>query len=227
MDAVKLHSWDATPREAVAIQRRLRGRVRAEGKVPKPRLVAGADISWSKNPEMGYAGVVVFTFPRLEEVERASARGPGAFPYVPGLLSFREGPLLLEAFGKLRARPDVIFFDGHGVAHPRRLGMASHLGLFLDSPTVGCAKSRLCGSHRDPGPNRGNRAALRDKGEVLGTVLRTRSRVRPIFVSVGHRLDLAEAVRLTLRCSDGYRIPKPTRLADRFVGRLRREDSAR
>lgn len=217
-----LHSWNVTPTEAIAIQKRLRARVRPVGKLRKPRLVAGADISWAKEGGEGWAGVVVFDFPSLEEVERVWVSGRAPFPYVPGLLSFREGPLLLEAFAKLEATPDVVFFDGQGLAHPRRFGIASHLGLWLERPTIGCAKSRLCGTHREPGPRRGARTTLRDKGETIGLVLRTRSSVRPMFVSAGHLLDLEEAARLTLRCSDGYRMPKPTRWADRFVGRLRR-----
>jgi deoxyribonuclease V len=128
----------------------------------------------------------------------------------------------LRAFAKLRSDPDVIFFDGQGFAHPRRLGIASHMGILLDKPAIGCAKSLLVGAHREPGPRRGNRAALRDRGEAIGAVLRTRDHVRPVYVSVGHRVSLDEAIRLTLRCSDGYRIPKPTRLADQYVGMLRR-----
>ena len=216
------HPWDLTPREAIRVQKRLSERVRIEGKLRRPTLVAGADISWDKETGIGYAGVLVFTFPGLEEVERRRAIGPAPFPYVPGLLSFREGPLLLEAFAQLESDPNLLFFDGQGYAHPRRLGIASHLGLLLGKPSIGCAKSRLCGAHREPGLKRGNRAALKEGGETIGTVLRTRDNVRPIYVSPGHELDFAEAVRLTLRCCDGYRIPKPTRMADRFVGQLRR-----
>jgi deoxyribonuclease V len=216
-----LHPWDVSPREAIRIQNRLRESVIADGMLAGIRTVAGADISWGDGGRAGYAGVIVFTFPRLEEIERVWVGGRATFPYVPGLLSFREGPLLIRAFEKLETEPDAILFDGHGLAHPRRMGIASHMGLILDRPTIGCAKSLLTGEHREPGEKRGNRAALRDDGETIGAVLRTRTGVRPIFVSVGHRVSLDEAIRLALRCGDGFRVPKPTRLADHFVGRLR------
>jgi len=216
-----LHAWNVSPREAIAIQDRLRGQVRVQGRLAEVRYIAGADVSWERAGGMGFAGVIVFEFPSLREVERVSCRGEATFPYVPGLLSFREGPLLLEAFKRLETEPDLVFFDGQGIAHPRRFGIASHMGVLLAKPAIGCAKSRLVGAHRDPGPRRGSRAALRDKGEVIGAVLRTRDEVRPVYVSVGHGLSLQEAVRLTLRCSDGCRIPRPTRLADNFVGEER------
>lgn len=216
------HSWNVTPTEAVAIQRTLRGRIVTAGRIPTPRLVAGADISWDAPSGVGYAGIVVLRWPDLAEVERVGVRGRATFPYVPGLLSFREGPLLLEAFARLASDPDVLFFDGQGFAHPRRMGIACHLGLILDRPAIGCAKSLLCGEHREPGLRRGCRTALRHQGERVGLALRTRTAVKPIYVSVGHRVGLEEAARLTLRCCDGYRIPRPTRLADHYVGAMRR-----
>jgi len=170
----------------------------------------------------GYAGIIVFRYPELDEVERVWAAAEAGFPYVPGLLSFRECPLLLTAFERLTISPDVILVDGHGLAHPRRIGIASHLGLLLDKPTIGCAKSRLVGAYREPALRRGSRTQLRDGGETVGMVVRTRDAVKPIFVSVGHLMDLKSAVALCLRCSDGFRIPKPTRLAHQFVGELRR-----
>lgn len=220
--APPLHPWNVTPTEAVAIQRHLRARIVTEGRVPAPRLVAGADISWDAPSGMGYAGIVVLRWPDLVEVERVGVRGRTTFPYVPGLLTFREGPLLLEAFARLASDPDVLFFDGQGLAHPRRMGLACHLGLLLARPAIGCAKSLLCGEHREPGLRRGCRTALRHQGERVGFALRTRTAVRPIYVSVGHLVSLEEAARLTLRCCDGTRIPRPTRLADRFVGAMRR-----
>ncbi|MBN1866469.1 deoxyribonuclease V [Candidatus Sumerlaeota bacterium] len=223
MNCRSLHPWNVTPREAILIQNRLRSQVIDRGVPKRIRTVAGADISWGEQGRMGFAGVIVFGFPDLEEIERVSVRGPATFPYVPGLLSFREGPLLVQAFERLATEPDVILFDGQGLAHPRRMGIASHMGLILDRPAIGCAKSRLTGEHREPGSKRGNRAALRDKEETIGAVLRTRTDVKPIFVSVGHRVSLDEAIRLALRCGDGFRVPKPTRLADHFVGRLRAE----
>jgi deoxyribonuclease V len=223
MEARLDHRWDLTPTEAVELQRELADRVETVDRLAgPPRLVAGADISLDARAGLGFAGVVVFELPRLAEVERVSAVGALSFPYVPGLLSFREGPLLLAAFARLRSLPDVLMFDGQGIAHPRRLGLAAHLGLLLDAPSVGVAKSRLCGAHREPGRRKGSRAALRDSGETIGAVLRTRDGVKPVFVSAGHRVSLDTAVRLTLACTDGYRIPKPTRIADRFVGELRR-----
>ena len=217
--------WDLPPKEAAALQRELAARVEREDRLPKRlRLVAGADIALDARAGVGFAGVVVFELPGLDEVERVSVSGPLEYPYVPGLLSFREGPLLLEAFGRLSCRPDLLTFDGQGIAHPRRLGLAAHLGLVLDAPSIGVAKSRLCGTHREPGRRKGSRAALRDGAETIGAVLRTRDGVNPVFVSTGHRVSLETAVRLTLACCDGYRIPKPTRLADRFVGELKRAD---
>ena len=216
------HPWNVTPTEAVAIQRRLRTFVVTEGRVPAPKLVAGADVSWDDSSGLGYAGVVVLRWPGLAEVERVGVRGRATFPYVPGLLTFREGPLLLAAFARLASDPDLVFFDGQGFAHPRRMGIACHLGLLLDRPAIGCAKSLLCGEHREPGLRRGCRTALRHQGERVGVALRTRDGVRPIYVSVGPRVGLEEAARLALRCCDGTRIPRPTRLADRFVGAMRR-----
>ncbi|MBI4052027.1 MAG: endonuclease V [Elusimicrobia bacterium] len=219
----ELHSWDVTPRQAIRIQERLRKQVLTGGRLPKVRYVAGADISWKGG--VGYAGVIVFRFPDLEEIERVWAVGKPSFPYVPGLLSFREGPLLLKVFRKLRTEPDIIFFDGQGMAHPRRIGIASHMGLLLNKPTIGCAKSRLIGEYREPNGKTGGRALLRDQGETIGVVLRTKRRVSPIFVSIGHKISLRDAAHLTLKCSDGFRIPKPTRLADQYVDQLAFSDA--
>jgi deoxyribonuclease V len=150
------------------------------------------------------------------------ARRKLRFPYVPGLLSFREGPVLLAAFARLRVSPNVILIDGHGVAHPRRFGIACHLGLLLDCPTIGCAKSILVGEAVEPGAQAGSVAPLVDKGETVGMALRTRGQVRPIYVTIGHRVSLGSAVRIVAQCVDGFRIPKPTREADHWVGELRR-----
>jgi deoxyribonuclease V len=158
----------------------------------------------------------------FEVIERAGLEAPARFPYVPGLLSFREAPALLEAFDRLRARPDVVLCDGQGIAHPRRLGIASHLGLCLDLPTVGCAKSLLCGKYEEPGLNRGDRSPLVDRGEVIGAVLRTRARVAPLFVSPGHRCDLESAVGLVLATTGKLRLPIPTRMAHEYVNEVRR-----
>ncbi len=172
------------------------------------------------------AGVVVYRYPSMEELERVWARRPLSFPYIPGLLSFREMPAILAAFERVRHEPDLIFYDGHGYAHPRRFGIACHLGVTLDRPTIGCAKSRLVGQHGEPRAERGSWTPLEDKGERIGAVLRTRTNVKPIYVSQGHRVSLARAIELTLAVSDGYRIPRPTRDADHFVGTVKRGEKS-
>ena len=181
--------------------------------------MAGADIALRDTT--GYAAVILYSFPDLIEVERVWSAGELQFPYVPGLLAFREMPLLLAAFRKLQRRPDLVLADAHGWAHPRRAGMACHLGLVLDIPVIGCAKSVLIGEYEMPPLVRGSTAALRDGKEKIGVVVRTRTGVRPVFVSCGHRVSLRTAVRLVLACSDGYRIPKPLREADHWVKQLR------
>jgi len=212
-----MHEWDVSVEEAVAIQRRLRGLVRTDAEVALDgvRIVAGVDASYK---DVARAAVVALSFPALEVLETAVAVRDIPFPYVPGLLSFREAPAVLDALAKLRARPDVLIFDGQGLAHPRRLGLASHLGVYLDLPSVGCAKSRLVGRYEEPGPDMGDRAPLVDRGEVVGVALRTKARTNPLFVSVGHKIDLETAVALVLACLRGYRLPEPTRLADRLAG---------
>jgi deoxyribonuclease V len=218
-----LHDWtDLTPKQAIALQHTLTGRVRQEPPLGDFDLIAGADCSCTRFSPMLYGAVVLWRRSTGQIVETAEVVGKSHFPYVPGLLTFRELPILLEAFAKLRHVPDLVVMDGQGRAHPRRLGIASHLGLFLDVPTIGCAKSRLCGTHREPGPRRGARTRLLDKGEVIGTILRSKERANPLYVSVGHRIDLAGAVRAVLACGRGYRLPEPTRLAHEHVGALRR-----
>jgi len=178
--------------------------------------VAGADVSVRGGRLR--AAAVVLAFPRLEVLETSVAERPLVFPYVPGLLSIREIPVLLDAFDGLSVRPDVVLADGHGIAHPRRIGLASHLGLELDLPTIGCAKSLYVGEHREPSPRRRARTRLVHRGERVGTCLRTRDGVRPIYVSIGHRVDLPRAERIVLRCARRYRLPLPTHLADRLAG---------
>ena len=219
-----LSRFDLTPAEARLLQSKIPPLVVRNNRFGKIRSVAGADIALEQST--GFAAVIVHSFPELEELERASSVGPLKFPYIPGLLAFRELPLLLEAFAKLQRKPDLILADGHGWAHPRRAGMACHLGLVLDTPTIGCAKSLLVGEFVMPGPARGSTAALLDNREQIGTVLRTRDGVRPVFVSCGHRVSLASAVRLTLRCCDGYRIPQPQREADRWVKQLKQSQKS-
>ena len=185
-------------------------------------MVAGLDAAYSRDGTRCIAGAIVWDVERCRVVEQRVASRPLTFPYVPGLLSFREAPSLLAALRKLRANPDALMCDGHGLAHPRRFGIACHLGVLVDLPSVGCAKSRLVGSHRLPAERRGARAALTDRGQKVGVVLRTRRGVKPVFVSVGHRIDAESAVALVLRCGGGYRLPEPTRLADRLVAEAKR-----
>lgn len=222
-----LESWDVTPQEAVRIQEELRSKVIPHGRVPHPRLIAGADAAFDLRTMRIFAAVVVLTFPALEPVETVVHQESLSFPYIPGLLSFREAPALLHTFEKVRHDPDVIFIDGHGLSHPRAAGIACHIGVCLDKPTIGCAKSLLVGTHRTPGLSRGSTMPIYDAdGRVIGAVVRTRDRVRPIFVSVGHRIGLAQAIRLTLACGKGYRIPEPTRQADMLAERAKREAPA-
>lgn len=207
------HRWDVSPREAVAIQRGLAAEVRQEP-LPSPiETIAGIDVSI--RGDLAQAAVVVLRFPTLEVVDRAVWRRPAPFPYIPGLLSFREMPVILPALERLTVYPDVLVTDSQGRAHPRRFGLACHLGVLLDRPAFGIAKSLFVGTFEALAPEKGSRAALVDKktGEVLGTVLRTRANVKPVYVSVGHRITLEEAVALALACAPRYKIPEPTRQA--------------
>jgi len=214
-----LHPWDVTPREAARIQDALRPRLVAEWRPRGPiRRVAGVDVAFPGG-DTARAAVVVLDARTLETLEEVVAELPLAFPYVPGLLTFREGPAVLAAWRELRTEPDLLLFDGAGVAHPRGMGIAAHLGLWLDRPAIGVAKSRLCGVAAEPGPERGARTPIRDTADrrrVLGTLLRTRDRVKPLWVSPGHRVDRRRAVEWVLRSGGGYRLPEPTRRADRL-----------
>jgi len=213
-DPNAVHRWDITPKEAVALQRQLAGGVRDEPLSAEVRTVAGLDVSIRRG--MARAAVVVMSLDPLAVIETATWEGPPSFPYVPGLLSFREMPAVIPALAKLGTRPDVMMLDAQGLAHPRRFGLACHLGVYFDVPAMGVAKTRLVGEHEEPGPEQGAFTDLIHEGEVIGRVLRTRDRVKPVFVSVGHRLTLDEAVALTLRTLTRYRLPEPTRLAHRL-----------
>lgn len=217
------HAWSVSPARAIAIQRRLAPRVKIERPRGALRYLAGVDSAFSTEGSRCIAGVVLWDREAGRAVEEHTATRPLRFPYVPGLLSFREAPAILAALRKLRRRPDALVCDGHGLAHPRRFGIACHLGVLTQIPSLGCAKSRLVGTHREPGLRRGARTRLFDGDEVLGSVLRTRGGVRPVYVSVGHAFDLASAERLVLDCAVGYRLPEPTRLADRLVARSKRD----
>ncbi|MFA5867042.1 MAG: deoxyribonuclease V [Actinomycetota bacterium] len=226
MKVCSLHQWDVKPKEAIILQRELAASVKAWPPLPldEVRLVAGADISMEKHGSTVFAAVVVLSWPGLELVEEATHVAEVAFPYVPGLLAFREIPPLLECFKTLRRVPSAVLVDGHGLAHPRGIGIASHLGLWLNIPTIGCAKTLLTGAYEEPGRRRGSVTALVDKeGHEIGQVVRTKDKVKPVFVSVGHLIDLDSAVELTLACSPRYRLPEPTRQAHILANKLRSE----
>jgi deoxyribonuclease V len=209
------------------LQLELRARLKRTRDFGPIRSIAGADIAVEGKGERtrGFAGVIVYSFPELKELERQSAVLPLRFPYVPGLLAFREGPVLLEAFAQLRAEPELLLFDAHGYSHPRRFGLASHLSVILDTPGIGVAKSVLVGQSEEPPDRVGAWTPLVDGGETIGAVLRTRVGVQPVYVSVGHRVDLESAVEVALACGDGKRVPKPTREADHFVEQLKRGEA--
>jgi deoxyribonuclease V len=211
-----MHPWDVSAEEAIAIQRRLRAHLSLRNTVSLDTLktIAGVDASYKDN---GLAVVIVFSFPDLHMLDQAIVSRPSTFPYIPGLLSFREAPLVVDAMRKLTIQPELLMADGQGYAHPRRLGLASHLGVYLDLPSIGCAKSRLIGRYTEPGPNIGDRSPLTDRGETIGTVLRSKPRTNPLFISAGHKIDLDTAVAVVLACLRGYRLPEPTRLADKLT----------
>ena len=228
MKVEKLHDWQVSIPQAKDIQMRLASLVSRSTEVSAaPRFIAGVDISVNKERGTATGAVVVLSYPELELVETEIVKGKLDFPYVPGLLSFRESPLILAACEKLTLAPDLILVDGQGMAHPRRMGLACHLGLFLNTPTIGCAKSRLCGSHEEPGAEMGSYAEVEEGGEVIGAALRTRTGVKPVYVSTGHRVDLQTAIRRVLECCRGYRLPEPTRLAHLAAGgNLKQKPSA-
>ena len=242
MQYKKIHEWDLSPTEAVELQKNLRGEVRVEPLAERPQTIAGCDISFNKFSDTVYAGIVVLKLPGLEIVDQATAITTVAFPYIPGLLSFRETPALLEAWQKLKTAPDVVMLDGQGVAHPRRFGIACHFGLLTGLPSLGCAKTVLVGKYDEPAEQAGNYSLMTHKGETVGAAVRTKDRVAPVYISVGHLIDLPGAIRLALSCVKGYeasdaggglfdtkppskskyRIPEPTRQAHLLVNALRR-----
>lgn len=212
-----IHAWNVTAKTAVQLQHELAGLVRTRGTIRRLRLVAGTDLAFSFDQKSCIAGAVVWDVVEGAVVEQHIVRRPVRFPYIPGLLSFREAPAILAVLRKIKTNPDVFLFDGQGLAHPRRFGLACHVGILIDRPSIGCAKSRLTGDETEPGARRGSVSALDDDGECVGMVLRTRDRVKPIYVSVGHRVSLPTAVDVTMACCVGYRLPEPTRLADQLV----------
>ncbi len=211
-----LHPWDVSPAEAIRLQEALRRQVVVENYLGEVVTVAGVDVS--VQGEVARAAVVMLRFPELTMLEVAKAETRVPFPYVPGLLAFREAPAILAACERLQAEPDLFIFDGQGLAHPRRMGIATHVGLFLDRPTIGCAKSRLCGVHPQLPDRAGAWVPLTDGDEVIGAAVRTRAGVKPVYVSPGQRIDLPTALRYVLACCRGYRLPEPCRLAHMVAG---------
>lgn len=214
MEIRELHRWDVTPKEAVDIQERLRKKVSTVGSFTKIRLIAGADVSYARKENSVHAAVGVFSFPDLRLIEQRTATVKTSFPYIPGLLTFREGPALIECFKKIKNVPDAVIFDGQGICHPRRMGIASHMGVLLDIPSIGCAKSHLYGEFRIPVGTKGSYTDIQDvDGTTIGACLRTRTDVKPVFVSTGHDVSLNTAINTILRCTTRYRIPEPSRFA--------------
>jgi deoxyribonuclease V len=227
MEHRSLHGWDVTPQQAVEIQQRLRSRLIADGDDGRRsfRTVAAMDVSYDRRSPWLFAAIVVMRLPEFAVLETASVRTRAQFPYVPGLLSFREAPAGLQVWEQLQTRPDCLICDGHGYAHPRRFGLACHFGVLVDLPTIGFAKRVLVGEFAPPRRERGSMTELIDGGEVIGAALRTREGAAPVFVSVGHRISLARAAATILACSARYRIPEPSRRAHALVNRLREANS--
>lgn len=220
-----MHPWNLTPKEAIALQQELRQQVRIEPLTTAHSVIGGCDVSMNRFAKEGYAGFVSLDPHTLAVTDHSVVKSDIPFPYVPGLLSFREIPMLLRAWEKLSNKPDVLLVDGIGIAHPRRFGIASHLGVLLDIPTIGCAKSVLIGSYQQPPDEPGSFSDLIDKnGEVIGAAVRTKKRTKPIFVSAGHRITLAETVAIVLTATKGYRLPEPTRQAHLVVNEYRMRD---
>jgi len=222
---LNLHSWEVSPQEAIKIQKDLKSNISLKKSFNKIDKIAGVDVSYYQNKMI--AGVIIFKFPNLKIIERQSFVASINFPYIPGLLTFREGPSILSAFKKIKNEPDIILFDGQGIAHPRRMGIATHLGLFLNRPTIGCAKSRLSGKYTSVGEQKGDYTPLKEGEEVLGVVLRTRKGVKPIFLSPGHKIDLPNSIEIVLKCIVKYRLPLPVREAHIFVNQIRNDFSLR
>ncbi len=211
------HSWDLTPKEAIAVQKHLAGKViRKSGvDIGNVATVAGVDVHFHQG--LATAAVVVIRLSDLATVDCATAVRRVRFQYIPGLLTFREGPAILAALSQLAAAPDLLIFDGQGIAHPRRCGLASHIGLLLDIPSIGCAKTRLSGRYEEPPAEKGSYSYLKDGGETIGAVVRTRSKVKPLFVSIGHRINLHDSINIVLQCCPRYRLPETTRRADKLA----------
>jgi deoxyribonuclease V len=234
MQIKRLHDWNLSYSQAIALQKQLAQQIQQTELKTKPKTIAGLDCALNKNEGKIVAAVVILRMPNVtkglwepieqtdfEIIETATASEKLTFPYIPGLLSFRESPVCIAAVEKLKNEPDAFMTDGQGIAHPRRFGIASHLGLFFDKPTIGCAKSRLTGSFEEPAAEKGAYSPLNDRDDVIGAVVRTRSNVEPVFVSVGNKCQLDDAIEITLAWTTKYRIPEPTRLAHQLVSKLK------
>ncbi len=218
MKARRLHDWNLSADQAKELQSHLASRISSTASVDNPKFIAGVDISGTDSNCVARGAAVVLSYPGLQLAETSIAEDKVEFPYVPGLLSFRETPLIIKALEGLSIEPDVILIDGQGIAHPRRFGIACHVGLLVDVPTIGCAKSRLWGTHDTPAHEPGSYTELYDNDDVIGVALRTKLRTNPIYVSIGHKVDLTTAVEWTLNCCRGYRVPEPTRYAHLAAG---------
>lgn len=216
-----LHFWNLSYEEAIKVQRDLSSKVILEPFKTEASLVAGADVSYSKGSDILFAGVIVMKVPEMKVIEEATAVGKVDFPYIPGFLSFRESPILIKAFEKIQNVPDVVIFDGQGIAHPRHLGIASHLGLIIDLPSIGCAKNILVGKYEDVGNESGDFSYITFRGNIIGVALRTKRNVLPVFVSPGHKMDVPSALVVVMKSCHGYRLPEPVRQAHILVNKLR------
>ncbi len=221
MQLNELHSWDIPTKEAIKWQEMLSHKISFSPNANRLRLIAGVDASYQKEYIIG--GIVILKYPELILLDRQYMVKKVNFPYISGLLTFREGPVLVDLFKIVKWNPDIIFFDGQGIAHPRRMGIATHMGLFLDRPTIGCAKSRLIGEYTNPAIRKGSYSLLFHQGMVIGAVLRTRYKVKPLFISPGNHMNLQKAVKITLLCTPKFRIPEPVRQAHLFVNQIRKE----
>jgi len=217
MEIYQRHPWTLTVEEATAIQNQLSGEIITSDQLGEVNYVAGVDVGFEDNYAISRAAVAVLSFPELQLIEQAIARRPTNFPYIPGFLSFREVPVVLDALSQIKITPDLILCDGQGIAHPRRFGLACHLGLLITVPTIGVAKSRLIGQHEELPPEKGNWQPLRHRGEVIGAVVRSRTGVKPLYVSPGHRISLPTAIDYVMRCTPKYRLPETTRWADKLA----------
>lgn len=218
-----MHTWNLSISEAVKLQKKLAKRIICKGRPKKIDCIAGTDLAYEKSRRLGFCTIILFSYPSLKIIETYFSHDTVEFPYIPGLLTFREGPLFLKTFIKIKAKPDVIIFDGQGIAHPRKLGIATHMGLFLNIPTIGCAKSKLYGSYDEPGIGKGEESLLYDKNNSpIGTVLRTRKNVKPVFISPGYKIGIEESKEIIMNCAIKYRIPEPVRIAHIEVEKYKR-----